>query len=452
MYESYFGLDDKPFKLTPDPRFYYASPHHKKAMSYLHYGFERGDGFVVVTGPSGSGKSLIARNLLTTLDNTIAVAQLSTASLASYDLISLVALCYELPVEGMHKPEILKRLESFFQHLHQQDKRALVIIDEAQHLTPERLEELRILSNFQVDNVPLVQVLLFGQNELETMIRLPEMEQFRQRIIASCQLKPLNIKEVKEYIECRLTAAGWQGMPVLERDIYPIIEQQTSGLPRKINLLMERVLLFSFLSEIQCINKGVIKEVLLDMRSELSSPQEIDIETDNQSVDYDELDFSDSSATMRQTQSHPHHEEEYRIDQRSQPLQRRDQQISTADKISEQDLDMIAGSMNANLANGERSYKSDKSEMPAGRVTDRSIEQELDSLSAKQNDIHADVEKVLRTLDLVSDVLDKVIVRKLATMQHFDKMIIKKRRQAAMVNKAEQSEESIFDDININKP
>ncbi|PSU35591.1 ExeA family protein [Photobacterium lutimaris] len=393
MYESFFGLNDKPFKLTPDTRFFYASSHHKKAMSYLHYGFERGDGFIVVTGPSGAGKSLVARNLISAIDeDTTAVIQISTAALASYDLLELIALNYGLPVQGLNKPEILRRLENYFSELHCKNIRSLIIIDEAHHLTPERLEELRMLSNYQVDNTALVQFILFGHDELETMIRLPKMEQFRQRIIASCKLKPFNINEIKEYIVCRLTVAGWRGTPVLDGAIYSMIKQQTAGIPRRINLLMERVLLYSFLSEIQCINKRVINDVILDMRNELSSSI---IADDNSSTTSNE--FVDSTRS-----------------------------VNTSDTSDTSDS----------------SHSEDNQ-------PEQSIELVFDSLSTKQSDVDADVEKVLKTLDLVSDVLDKVIVRKLATIQHFEKMITKKRREAANVIRGKQLDENILNDADV---
>lgn len=444
MYESYFGLNDKPFKLTPDPRFFYASSNHKKAMSYLHYGFERGDGFVVVTGPSGTGKTAVARNFIDALDSSTAAIQISTASLSSYDLISMVALSYELPVEGLTKPELLNRLESFFYQLYQQNKRALIIVDEAQHLTHDRLEELRILSNFQLNNIPLVQVFLFGQDELETVLRSPEMEQFRQRIIASCKLKILNIKEIQDYIEYRLTTAGWQGSPALDREIYFSIEQQTSGVPRKINLLMDRVLLYSYLSETTFINKSVIKEVLLDMRNELSTSQIKKTAVTPRDSMNDDLQFNGQQEAKHPADlqrrdfasrmAKPHDSGEYREVNRH-----------AGDEPDRNTINRMASSVNMD----DRISTENKPEPP--NQEERSADRDLDSLSVKQANIHADIERVLRTLDLVSDVLDKEIVRKLATMQHFDKMIIKKRRQAAMHNDTEQSEENILNDVDVGK-
>lgn len=271
MYENYYGFKERPFQLSPDPRFFFASNHHQRAMSYLKYGLDQGEGFIVITGPIGTGKTTLARNLLNNIgDSNIVAAQLVTTKLNPEEMLELVISEFNIHCEGSSKAELLQAIEKFLKSLHQQGKRALLIVDEAQNLPVETVEELRMLSNFQLDNKPLIQSFLLGQEELKGIIQAPSMEQFRQRIIASAHLKPLTVAEVREYIIHRLQQAGCTKENVFSESAFNLIHEKTLGVPRKINIFVDRLLLFGFLEELSCIDDEAINEVAVEMEVELT--------------------------------------------------------------------------------------------------------------------------------------------------------------------------------------
>jgi len=271
MYESYYGFIEKPFQLSPDPRFFFATSHHQRALSYLQYGLDQGEGFIVITGPIGTGKTTIARNLLSSIgDENIVAAQLVTTKLSPDELLELIAAEFKIPFNNNSKAEVLRSIESFLIQLHQQGKRALLLVDEAQNLPAETIEELRMLSNFQLDDKPLIQSFLLGQEELKDIIQAPNMEQFRQRIIASAHLRPLSVEEVKSYINHRLQQAGCEKENLFSDDAFERIHQKTLGVPRKINIFVDRLLLFGFLEELDHFSKENINEVAQEMSIELT--------------------------------------------------------------------------------------------------------------------------------------------------------------------------------------
>ena len=271
MYQDFYGLNSKPFQLSPDPLFFYSSKLHKKALSYLEYGLSQQEGFIVITGAIGTGKTTIARSLINGVQGgNIVAAQIVTTLLAPLELLEMIALSFGIKVDSTNKTSILKGIEEFLISLKQQGKRAVLLVDEAQNLPAESVEELRMLSNFQIGNMPLFQSFLLGQSELRLILQSPGMEQFRQRIIASCHLEPLSPQETREYIKYRLDMAGWTGESLISFTAYSVIYQHTRGIPRMINLFMDRLMLFGFIEELKYFNVEVIDSVLEEMSSELT--------------------------------------------------------------------------------------------------------------------------------------------------------------------------------------
>ncbi|WP_218352543.1 XrtA/PEP-CTERM system-associated ATPase [Alteromonas lipotrueiana] len=278
MYESYYGLDSKPFQLTPDPDFFFASRWHKRAMSYLQYGLSQAEGFIVITGDIGTGKTTIANSLVAEIEDDIMVAHIVTPKLSPDELVKMVASKFGLEVAGQTKADILKALEVYLYDLSATGRRALLLVDEAQNLPLETIEELRMLSNFQEFGKPLLQSFLLGQEELQPILRAPNMEQFRQRIVASCHLAPLTFEETKEYIEFRLHHAGWNGSALFSEEAYARIHHFTRGVPRKINTLMDRILLFGYLEELETLDEKAVDSVISEVSEEMFLPEQNEAE------------------------------------------------------------------------------------------------------------------------------------------------------------------------------
>ena len=270
MYEGFYKLTGKPFQLIPDARFFFNSKSHKRAMAYLRYGLKQGEGFIVITGDIGTGKTMLVRNLFSELDrDEVVAAQLVTTQIEAEDLLRLVSAAFGLPHDDVSKATLLRNLEVFLRARRAEGRRILLVVDEAQNLPMRSVEELRMLSNFQEDGRALLQSFLLGQIELNHTLQGEGMEQFRQRIIAGFQLRPLDRDETELYIKHRLQRVGWAGDPEFTPGAFDQIFEATAGVPRRVNTLCDRLLLFGSLEEkhrmdedeIQLVHEEISQEV-----------------------------------------------------------------------------------------------------------------------------------------------------------------------------------------------
>jgi putative secretion ATPase (PEP-CTERM system associated) len=271
MYESFYNLTEKPFNLSPDPSFYYGSKEHNRVLAYLRYGINQGEGFIVVSGDIGAGKTTLIGALLEELCKTeeIIAAQLVTTQLEPDDLLKMVAGSFGLRYEGLSKSELLKEIEGFLFKQADEGKRVLLIVDEAQNLQHHSLEELRMLSNFQHKKRSLLQSFMLGQAEFRDTLRAPNQEQFRQRIIASYHLGPMEKAETQKYIEHRLKVAGWRGDPRITNEAYAVIYEYSEGIPRRINTLCDRLFLYAFTEEAHEIDDELVRSVVDELDEEI---------------------------------------------------------------------------------------------------------------------------------------------------------------------------------------
>jgi putative secretion ATPase (PEP-CTERM system associated) len=273
MYEAFYGLSSKPFQLSPDPNFYFGSKQHRRAKAYLDYGVLRNDDFIVITGEIGAGKTTLLRGLLDSLNrNNVVIGNLVTTQLDAEDTLRLVGAAFGVRVKDLPKSELLMTLEAFFVSQVSQGRRCLLVVDEAQNLSTRAVEELRMLSNFQFGNQSLLQTFLVGQPEFRNILQRPEMEQFRQRVAATCHIGPLDEGETKGYIEHRLKCAGSTGKPTFDVEVFPAIYQATQGIPRRINTLCDRLLLLGFMAGRAHLTLEDVQEVLRDMAQESEVP------------------------------------------------------------------------------------------------------------------------------------------------------------------------------------
>ncbi len=271
MYAEFYGLATRPFQLTPDARFFFESSVHRQAMAYLVYGLHHAEGFIIITGEVGAGKTILVDNLLTTIDAaSFVAAKIVTSQLGGDDLLHLVAAGYGIAKEGLSKGALLQRISDFVLAQHRAGKRALLIVDEAQNLSFEALEELRMLSNIVVDKTMALQSFLLGQPQFRSILGSPGLEQLRQRVTAAYHLGPLSEEETRNYIEHRLRRADWKGDPHFTEAAFPVIYQHTEGVPRRINTLCSRLLLYGFLEQIHTLTASAVEKVANDLRDEIA--------------------------------------------------------------------------------------------------------------------------------------------------------------------------------------
>ena len=269
MYKSFYGLTSKPFQLNPDPAFYFGSKQHLRAQAYLEYGMHQNEGFIVITGEVGAGKTTIVRGLLDSLDpEKVVAAQLVSTQLDADDTLRLVGAAFGLRTKDVAKSDVLMSLEAFLISMTAKGKRCLLVVDEAQNLTARAVEELRMLSNFQYGNQALLQSFLIGQPEFRQILQSPHMMQFRQRVIAACHIGPLDVSETQAYIEHRLHHAGAADSPSFTTAAYEAIFKASSGIPRRINSVCDRLLLFGFLNQQKSFDVTDVDEVAREIFEE----------------------------------------------------------------------------------------------------------------------------------------------------------------------------------------
>jgi general secretion pathway protein A len=267
MYDEFYGFSGRPFQLTPDPHYYFESLTHRKALSYLGYGLAQGEGFIVITGEVGAGKSTLVSHLMQTIDKArLTAATIVTSQLDGNDMVQMTAESYGIDTRGLDKAATLKAIENFLHAEARAGRRCLLVVDEAQNLAVDALEELRMLSNFQLGSSALLQIFLLGQPEFRDLVQTsPSLEQLRQRVIATHHLDAMDADEVEPYIMHRLQRAGWTGRPQLTEDAFDAVYGETAGVPRKINALMNRTLLMGAVEQLDVLDAGLVQAVIADM-------------------------------------------------------------------------------------------------------------------------------------------------------------------------------------------
>lgn len=261
MYAEFYGLKELPFALTPDPRFIYFTPSHTEVMANLHYGIESGKGLVVVTGEVGTGKTTILRWMMQRLDRTVLVAYIFNPRLSVPEFYQHIASLLEIQ-KWETKSELLMELGRSLESRHARGLRTVLIIDEAQGLSPHVLEEIRLLSNFESDTAKQLQIVLTGQPELREVLNDPDLRQLKQRIALRCVIKSLpNVEETERYITSRLLVAGAEITSIFSPAAIEYIFRCSEGIPRTVNNLCDNALLTGFASGERTIGRSIIEEV-----------------------------------------------------------------------------------------------------------------------------------------------------------------------------------------------
>ena len=269
MYAQFYGLRALPFRLTPDSRFFYPSHIHKGALAYLTYGLQKSEGFVLITGDVGTGKTMLVDYLLSVIDRErYRACKIVTTQMTPDDTIRMVASGFGLDPAGAQKASTVRQLERFFIDARRRGVSPVIIVDEVHNLPRASLEELRMLSNYCFEGTPLVQTFLLGQTQFRESLAKGALEQIKQRVVASSHLRPLSASETRGYIEHRLRAVGWAENPIISQDVFSRVYQETRGIPRRINMVFDRLLLVGYVEERRDIGPDLVDMVMKELRVE----------------------------------------------------------------------------------------------------------------------------------------------------------------------------------------
>ena len=272
MYEAFYGLKEKPFRMTPDPRYFFPSAKHTDALNHMVYTIEERRGFVVVTGEIGSGKTTLSRVLFQKLDRHTKTAIVRNTQLSAKDLIALTLEELEIDYRpGSTKMQLISKLNEYLIEQLRDNSNVVLLIDEAQNLKPSVLEEVRMLSNLETETEKLIQIILMGQPELKSKLWLKELTQLRQRVTLHYHLAPLDAFETVAYINHRLHVAG-AAEPIFKSDTFERIFEYTQGVPRLINGLCDRALLTGYVKETKVVGPEIIVEVASELPALVDEP------------------------------------------------------------------------------------------------------------------------------------------------------------------------------------
>ena len=365
MYEAFYGLSAKPFQLNPDPSFYFASKQHRRAKAYLEYGVSRNEGFIVITGEIGAGKTMVLRSLIEGLNGSnVITGHLVTTQLGAEDTLRMVGAAFGFRVKDVPKSELLITLEAFLISQTSKGKRCLLIVDEAQNLTPRAVEELRMLSNFQFGNQALMHSFLVGQPEFREILQRPEMEQFRQRVAATCHIGPLDADETRQYIEHRLKCAGYSGEPLFDAAAVEGVYKASEGIPRRINGICDRMLLAGFLGGRKQLGLEDLSEVVAELKQENAVPSHAQaavvpamaggepLMPGGLAASDMDIDLSNIKLTPEQAEGMNKQIAALTADQRGDQLQRLERSLLRLERINVQTLAMLQALVNATKKTG----------------------------------------------------------------------------------------------------